>query len=601
MIRWSSFCLVICTLIIALPPGLLGEETPHTLAADLKVPKFLAVGECDVYWGDDHLEWGASREAALYRIPRTGGEKQLITTTPYSGPGSGELVLRPPYLYWTVALSSHSYLHEADLNSGSTFRSSTPTQVTLIALDETNIYWVERGNSGISSIRTSTLPLPGSDHEEILRAQSFALALHGHNIYFSSSRGNGQYNISKINKSGNHDSISVLAIRDSAPISFRIHEDYIYWLEPASGSLYRMSTISGSPIQLASSLNDPHRIWIDGDYVYVTERALFVEGQGAIARINAQGGGAERIFSDLNGPTDLAIRDGILYWLERGANNEGTLRASGIKSCVRPFLTTPISGDRRIEEKYVSSVMDHSFGPDGYYSEDGKVVAFNGMVGLSEFGQNPGRPGYRQDCSGTSFSFSEMNYVGTTGGDTGSCSGSATDPAPTHYLEYDGHAGIDFAYGTGRPILAAAGGVLEVPAIDPINHGDPSPKEKYNTLRIVHEGGFETWYLHALEGSECLPFLGRMCSAGDPERPAPGSSTAVEPGDTIGLVGSTGAGGPHLHFEVRIDGKVVDPFGCSPQVWRDYPTNCSEKLWLSVVFSDDMETGDTSSWSATYP
>ena len=63
-----------------------------------------------------------------------------------------------------------------------------------------------------------------------------------------------------------------------------------------------------------------------------------------------------------------------------------------------------------------------------------------------------------------------------------------------------------------------------------------------NMIMIDHGGGVSTLYAH---GSELLVNVGDMVSRGDP----------------ILKVGSTGwSTGPHLHFEIRIDGRTVDPY-----------------------------------------
>jgi len=94
------------------------------------------------------------------------------------------------------------------------------------------------------------------------------------------------------------------------------------------------------------------------------------------------------------------------------------------------------------------------------------------------------------------------------------------------------HPGIDMHARTGDPIFAAADG--EVITARWINgYG--------NAVVISHGGGFSTLYGHQ---SEILVAVG----------------DTVTGGETIGLVGSTGwSTGPHLHFEVRVHGIVVDP------------------------------------------
>ena len=94
------------------------------------------------------------------------------------------------------------------------------------------------------------------------------------------------------------------------------------------------------------------------------------------------------------------------------------------------------------------------------------------------------------------------------------------------------HEGIDITASSGTPIWAAAGGTI-------IHAGWLGG---YGNLVVVdHGNGLSTAYAHA---SAILVGVGQ----------------SVAQGETVALVGSTGnSSGPHLHFEVRINGSAVDP------------------------------------------
>ena len=96
----------------------------------------------------------------------------------------------------------------------------------------------------------------------------------------------------------------------------------------------------------------------------------------------------------------------------------------------------------------------------------------------------------------------------------------------------DFHPGLDIAADTGAPIAAAAAGRV-------ISAG---PDGGYGNLIVLDNGGgITTRYAH------CSQIYARV-------------GEAVNAGETIGAVGSTGAStGPHLHFEVRVGTQPVDP------------------------------------------
>ncbi len=103
------------------------------------------------------------------------------------------------------------------------------------------------------------------------------------------------------------------------------------------------------------------------------------------------------------------------------------------------------------------------------------------------------------------------------------------DPTcPTRHF----HSGVDLAARAGTPVYAAVGGAAAV-TDSPTGYG----------LHVVTVGsdGLVVIYAHLLSASVR-------------------TGAAVEPCEVVGQVGSSGhSTGPHLHFEVRRDGRPVDP------------------------------------------
>ena len=94
------------------------------------------------------------------------------------------------------------------------------------------------------------------------------------------------------------------------------------------------------------------------------------------------------------------------------------------------------------------------------------------------------------------------------------------------------HTGTDMACVQGTPIYASMSGRVKTASVSPV-YG--------NYVIIDHLNGYQTLYAHM---SKCLATKGQW----------------VDQGAKIGLVGSTGySTGPHLHFTVYKNGKMVDP------------------------------------------
>jgi murein DD-endopeptidase MepM/ murein hydrolase activator NlpD len=101
----------------------------------------------------------------------------------------------------------------------------------------------------------------------------------------------------------------------------------------------------------------------------------------------------------------------------------------------------------------------------------------------------------------------------------------------------DLHEGIDISARSGLPVRAAAAGMVVFSDYKP-GYG--------RVIFLKHAGGYKTVYAH---NQDNLVLEG----------------TRVEQGEVIADMGSTGeASGPHLHFEIRVGDRPLNPLECLP-------------------------------------
>ena len=149
----------------------------------------------------------------------------------------------------------------------------------------------------------------------------------------------------------------------------------------------------------------------------------------------------------------------------------------------------------------------------------------------------PGFRGYRNDHNtgtGAQRLEASRSLIGQFGSRVGALSWPAAGQisSPFGIRGYSFHPGMDICNNVGTPIHAAKGGVV----VSSGWMGDYG-----NAIDVDHGGGIVTRYGHC---SKLLVPVGKK----------------VEAGEQIALMGSTGySTGPHVHFEVRIQGRAVNP------------------------------------------
>lgn len=125
------------------------------------------------------------------------------------------------------------------------------------------------------------------------------------------------------------------------------------------------------------------------------------------------------------------------------------------------------------------------------------------------------------------------------------------------------HTGVDLAARTGTPIYAAGDGIIKYYKWQS-GYG--------NKVEIQHVNGYETAYGHMSRYVDGL-----------------GVGSHVRQGQIIGYVGSTGQStGPHLHFEIMINGNLVDPLSVKLPKDNVLPQQYQAQFQQTMAQIDDL-------------
>ena len=254
-------------------------------------------------------------------------------------------------------------------------------------------------------------------------------------------------------------------------------------------------------------------------------------GEGDLEDVEARAEFLDRIHEadEANAQRVRSLRDGVALTVEKRAAAKGEIEAArnSIAAEGRSLVATrgelqgrqaDLIDARAGQEAALAQVRHHETELDG----DVESIQAKIAEELAATGAMPLPPGAIKAGSGS--------MIWPVDGPIASGFGARTIEG--HY-EY--HPGIDIAVMEGTPIRAALAGTVAFTESEAESGGYG------NYTCIDHGGGLSTCYAH------------QSAFAVNPGQP-------VEQGEVIGYSGCTGyCLGPHVHFEVRINGEVTDP------------------------------------------
>jgi hypothetical protein len=231
----------------------------ETLVNDLEVPWGVAVANGRVYWSGSKPGYGGLGSISL--VDKTSIDKPRPVTGALEEPWA--IVVRGNRLFLTDLhtrrVSSVALNASVDLNKIATI-ATTDSQPTALAVDDTNVYWVDSLPGVISRASLDGGPITML----VARGEkTTGLAIDDTSLYWCE-WGGGR--IGKVLKAGG--GLATLAVNQQGVRSIAVDEQRVYWVHPPSGSIRSISK-NGGPIHThATDQKHPYALTVDATSIF---------------------------------------------------------------------------------------------------------------------------------------------------------------------------------------------------------------------------------------------------------------------------------------------------------------------------------------------
>lgn len=296
-----------------------GGRCTVTIASGLPNPSWLAVDSTSVYWATNPTDSNVAiaQGSSVMKAPIGGGAVMTLTS------GLAEinaLTVDATSVYWTT----NDTVAKVPLGGGAPTQLGATNEALGLAVDSANAYFLEDNGSAPASLER--VPLTGSAPALVATVllPTQAIAVDSTNIYWidypQDGPGGVTGNVMKMPKAGGTQTVLATGGRMGG---IALDATSVYWVDGDANAVKRVPIDGGDPITLATATSIGAFIAVDSASVYYWALADRNDAAtpGSLTKVPIAGGAPTTLVSGVYGPFAIAVNATSVFWTAVGLSS----------------------------------------------------------------------------------------------------------------------------------------------------------------------------------------------------------------------------------------------------------------------------------------